>query len=679
MSTESKKLVSKNFKKHLINQFIESLSEDDSDKYYLFVGKHDSFTGGDTNIETPNNSVASLVTQSFRNMVFGKKITSNDVKIMVPRHDWVSGTVYTMFDHEDGAIFDKEFYVVVNETANYHVYKCLYNNDGAESTEQPTFIETSASDEIYETADGYQWKYLYSITKTNFDKFATRDYIPIYDNANVSGNAVSGAIDVIKVTAEGQRYNNFYTGQFAVSDIRVGGNTILYSIGNTASAANDFYNDCVITITDGTGKGQYRRITDYRVVGTSKEIVVNSAFGTTPDVTSRYEISPLVVVTGDGEQTINCEARALVNNFAGNSIYRIEILNRGANYKFATAEILVSNVVPVTVNATAKPILSPTGGHGYDIASELGGSILGISVKISNTESNTISTSNDFRTIGIIKDPQFLSVQLTIEDTDGTPGANGTFLDEETVHSYIPKLYVGTVSVNASCTVVTGTSTDFTNVYEANDYFYFTGGTSYQLGVVNSVTNSSHLILKEESIFTNTTANHGTIKILSSGTVQDRSAGAVTLTSVDGEFSVDDRIIGANSYAVAIVANVAINDINKNFETFSQLRKYVGILSSGEFTEDETVFQEDLETANGLFHSIEYDGGIYELYLTNQTGIINTSNTIKGNTSNAVFTITSKYKGDIVEGVGEVLYLENILPITRANTQSETIKILLEF
>ena len=43
------------------------------------------------------------------------------------------------------------------------------------------------------------------------------------------------------------------------------------------------------------------------------------------------------------------------------------------------------------------------------------------------------------------------------------------------------------------------------------------------------------------------------------------------------------------------------------------------------------------------------------------------------------FTVKTKYNGWLVPDSGEILYLENLSPITRANNQSETIKLILEF
>jgi hypothetical protein len=69
--------------------------------------------------------------------------------------------------------------------------------------------------------------------------------------------------------------------------------------------------------------------------------------------------------------------------------------------------------------------------------------------------------------------------------------------------------------------------------------------------------------------------------------------------------------------------------------------------------------------------------------VTNQNGIFYHGNTVTGNTSGATAVLSSgssyKYEGDFIRGSGDVIYIENIEPISRSNTQSETIKLIVEF
>ena len=118
-----------------------------------------------------------------------------------------------------------------------------------------------------------------------------------------------------------------------------------------------------------------------------------------------------------------------------------------------------------------------------------------------------------------------------------------------------------------------------------------------------------------------------------------------------------------------------INGETKNFNTFDNRYKYSFTPVSGTFLEDEKVYQLDVYTANAVFHS---NTASY-LYLTNKQGTINTANTITGVNSSAVATLNTSWPPDIVEGSGEVLYIENISPTDRDINQTEVIKLILKF
>jgi hypothetical protein len=60
------------------------------------------------------------------------------------------------------------------------------------------------------------------------------------------------------------------------------------TLASTDSSVDDFYNDCTIEITAGTGAGQSRTITDYN--GTTKVATITPLWDTVPDNTSRYII-----------------------------------------------------------------------------------------------------------------------------------------------------------------------------------------------------------------------------------------------------------------------------------------------------------------------------------------------------------------------------------------------------
>ena len=600
------KRITKNFQTHSAAQFIESISEAANNIYYMVVGKHTEFAD-DTSPPAVNNNVQATYYEPYENFIFGKQITSNDVKHMTSRYDWTANTVYAMYDDQDSNLSSNNYFVVSPESGSYHVFKCLYNNEGQPSSAQPLLSETAADDDIYiKSTDGYQWKYMYSISSADWSKFATSNNIPVIPNANVSGNAVSGAIDLVIVTAAGSNYNSYANGTISVS--AVGGNTRIFEITSSGTLAsnNDFYKDSSLYIKTGTGAGQLRKITDY--VASSKRLVIDTAFTTLPDTTSTYEISPYVEITGDG---LSATARALVNT-AANTIANVQIVTRGSGYTFATATItgntgtinVASNSAILANTATARAIISPQHGHGNNVINELGADKVGISVTFANNETGTIPTDNDYRQITVIKDPLFSEVVLSIDTL------SGTFQDEEVV----------------------------------------TAGTSGANGIVTAANSSS-----------------------------------ISLANTFGFFVTGEELTGATSNATANVAAIT----SQITTTFDQRYKYtITLTDSGTnglgFIEDEEVKQnEGLATeANAFIHAANST----TVFLTNKKGNFELSDsalgvvrTITGQTSAAVGKLETYTGPDLVKGCGELIYLENLQPISRANNQSETVKLIIEF
>lgn len=494
---EAKKLVTKNHRLHVARQVFESVSEPANTAYYVFFGNHLEYANDDI-ITQPVDSVNEMI-DVYKNMIFGKRISSNDIKLMIPRNNYVSNKVYDMYDDLSGeanvSLFNSNYYAVVNADAFYHVFKCLENNNGSNSTVQPEFSEIDASDEVYQTSDGYVWKYMYSVDSATVSKFATTEYFPVVPNTTVQSYAREGVINVIKVEHAGRGYDNYCNGSFRIDDLRVDGNTIVYSINSSLSAntTNNYYNGCYLYITAGIGVGQYSKIIDYSVNSTVKAVTLDSPFSVPPKVGSKFEITPSVKIIGDGEQSTNAVARAIINT-AGNSIHRVEMLSLGSGYKFAIASVVAHPVVDVANNAILRPIYSPPGGHGFDVASELGATRLGFSTKFSNSDVD-IPKTNDFRTIGILKDPIFANVTIEYDST------SGAFIPDEIVYKVSGIKITNTATVNSTTSIITDTNSDFVNQLDVGEYIYLTDGYTYQLATVNSIVNSSYITINSNGYF----------------------------------------------------------------------------------------------------------------------------------------------------------------------------------
>ena len=120
------KLVKSNLNTHNAKQFVESLDESANSLYYVYLGKHTAFSDDNTP-PTTNNSDEDSFYQQYRDMIYGKQVTTSDIRHMVNKNAWANGTVYTQYDNKSGTLRDSNFFVSVPEAnGNYSVFKCLY-------------------------------------------------------------------------------------------------------------------------------------------------------------------------------------------------------------------------------------------------------------------------------------------------------------------------------------------------------------------------------------------------------------------------------------------------------------------------------------------------------------------------------------------------------------------------
>lgn len=578
------KLATNNLRLFNADQFIESFSEPNFNIYYYFVGNPVPFTN-DTAPPTLYDNTQTVYVDPYDSMIYGKRLTADDVVRMTKRHNWVSGTKYIKYSHDRSDLYDTSFYVCVNEGSSYSIFKCLDNNNSSPSTIPPSVTETAADDDLYFTSDGYQWKYMYSISTSQHDKFATLDYIPVYINANVVGNSVGGSIDSIEVVVAGNNYSAYTNGTFEA--VRVGGNNLIYSIDYTGSSANtNFYKDSAIKITAGTGAGQQRKIVGYTVSGTVRNVIVDQEFEVNPTTSSYYDISPLVTISGDGS---NAVARGIVNS-SSNTIYSIEVTSRGAGYNYATAVVSGNTGVIGGSTASLKVIVSPKGGHGSNAASELGARYVGISTAFdSSLSGDKVVDENDFRSIGVIKDPLFTVVTLDVSNVTGsftvgetlnqTQGstftAQGVIASANSSRIVLSNAYGFFAEGNSSINLLVGATTNAyavcDSVNQVNTYFDQT----YRL---TGTLQTAQDFIEDELI---TQSSNASAYYYSSNTTVMRlvnKKGSVAASNTE----VNKFIDGSTSQAKFLVSNTADSDIVRGsgdviyIENFTPVNKTTG-------------------------------------------------------------------------------------------------------
>lgn len=753
-------LITKNFEVFSASQFKESLTEPANTIFYLFYGRHTPFTD-DNNPPEVTNSQEGTFYDIYDDMIGGKKVNDTDVVHMISRYGWQSGTIYEPYDSQTADLHTKQFYVVVQESSFYNVFKCLDNNYDTPSTQAPSKAEVNEDDEIYITEqDGYVWKYMYSIPSTTWDKFTTEEFMPVVANTTVANTAVDGAIYSIQVEQVGRDYSSYAEGYIQatnvggdeeivsvagttgivfnlantngtfvkeevataylesiiisdggsgysnddtivitggspataaaanlvtdntgtvvsinigtrgklydntanvtatitsntgssanlivrlgtangiVTDIDSSNNTITVSnirgrmnqldgiigltsnatsnitgvtyVGDSLSSNTDFYKGSILYIDHGTGAGQYKQIQEYSVTTNEKRLIVNGAFETPLSTDSHFIIGPKVTITGDGSGAV---ALAKVNSTLNiNAIANIQMLSVGSGYTYADVLItgntgFVTNATTnsyITQSATARAVLSPKGGHGSDVLNELFANRIGISVTLANTESATLSVENDFRQVGLLKDPKFTG---------------------------------GVLSISTTTTPITATS-------------IITGANSGATARVDSIDSSS-----------------------------------IVVSNIVGFF------VSGEDVTSEAGGNVTISTVTQPTTTFRQTYKYTGSITSGPgIAEDEVVSQAGIpNTVATVLTGLVSGNGTIEV--TNQRGNFEISEgtvgsagfvdkSFRGTTNETVFRLLASSEPEIVDGSGEILYVENFSPVTRNANQSETFRLIIEF
>lgn len=209
-------------------QLTASFSDSSDDKHYLFIGRSTEWAD-DLLPPSPTDSFKTDV-ESRRYMLSLQRISEADVSLGILRRDWTIGRFYDFYRHdyglpgvegvnlEDGtptvidSVTDANYFVMTDE---FNIYMCLWNNNGSVSTVKPTGTSTS----IISTADGYQWKYMYSVPPADVLKFSSTNFIPVkrvesnpgiasqyYPQWEVRAAAVAGTINRILVENSGSGF-----------------------------------------------------------------------------------------------------------------------------------------------------------------------------------------------------------------------------------------------------------------------------------------------------------------------------------------------------------------------------------------------------------------------------------------------------------------------------------------
>ena len=324
--------------------------------YYSFIGlpnPTDYQSDWDTSPPAPKDNFEQE-NDYWDNMIALKKNNADDVRQVVPRRVWSSGTTYDMYRDDysrsntakiSGStnLYSASYFVI---NSDYRVYECLQNGtdpdnpNGRPSLDEPTFTDLEPRS-AGSSGDGYIWKYLYTIKPGDIVKFESSDYIPVppswatsTENAAIRNNAVDGSIKIATVTNRG--------------------------------------------VGIGTGNRTYTR----------------------------------VPIKGDGS---GAECTIIVD--ADSKVDTVTISNQGSNYTYGNIDLLSGGVPTGTTIPTFDVIVSPPGGHGYDIYRELGAMNVLLYSRIENDNENPdFVTGNQIARVGIVENPKSTASSLLSAD-----------------------------------------------------------------------------------------------------------------------------------------------------------------------------------------------------------------------------------------------------------------------
>lgn len=416
----------------------------------------------------------------LRSNIFIKNIAPTDISFLIPKYVWETGRIYQAYRNyedlfEDG--FEKVFYVY-NEN-NRCVYKCLDNNYGAASTEEPT---ETASFDAKTLSDGYTWKLMYTLTEdqeflftiNGIDKF-TGNLMPV-NNTNTYNFDNLGNIEFVEID-ETFKNNITYDDKCVFSNEACGlfrdataGSFVVdvFDCGplSNHTTSSGYLTDYVFNVYEGPGKGQRRIITNSQLIygGDNSECnkyirltlknsldIGLSAFseGSTASI---FNIEPQIKVFGDGKafdptSSLNsglasAEFRATFseNNAGVETLNYIEVIDQGKDYSSAKAlfvsgitsyfpgqsgNVLEESILNYQLNYEnfLNPIISPYFGHGSNLLSELGSSSVVFKTFLIGNENQTLNATNDFRQIALLKNPLLRTpiVQMRFKES-GTGG-----------------------------------------------------------------------------------------------------------------------------------------------------------------------------------------------------------------------------------------------------------------
>ena len=348
------------------NNFVESV-ENTNNSYYVFIGLPNpagtqSLVGYGRSSDWNSTTPAPTDSFSYRahtgdTMMFGKKISSANIRRIIRRVDWVAGNRYEIYRDDYSVdnpspltaanrLYDANYYVL---NSDFKVYVCIDNGStganplGNVSQDEPTFTDLEPS-KAGNSGDGYVWKYLFTVSPSDIIKFDSTEFITVPNSWSSSQDSQIRSV---------RENGNSEVNQNQIKHV---------FIENAGSGYANGLSQEVDIIGDGTG-------------AKARIDVVN---GTITDVT----------VSAGG---------------------------KGYSYGVVDLGTLNSGVSTSTGRAKLIPIIPPSLGHGHDLYTELGTDRVIVYARFDDsTKDFPIDTK--FAQVGVVKNPTKVGTSVTYTD-----------------------------------------------------------------------------------------------------------------------------------------------------------------------------------------------------------------------------------------------------------------------
>ena len=389
------------------NNFVETV-ENSTNSYYVVVGLANPTSpivgfgrSEEWDTETPNPIDNFNYTNHISDTtIFGKKVTSDNIRRLITRRNWTQGTKYEMYRHDyslknpspvtgSSRLYDSSYYVM---NQNFDVYVCIDNGSSGISTtgnasqDEPVFTDLEPS-RAGESGDGYIWKYLFTVPPSDIIKFDSTEYISVPSNWPT---ATTTQIQSVRENGDSTVNNN-----------------------------------------------QIRKV-----------YIDKQGFGY-----AQNQSGVEVDIIGDGTG-----GKVVIDTDSEGKITETNVSSGGQGYSYGMVDL--GGLGNPTTRAKLIPIIPPSRGHGFDLYRELGTDKLLVYARFDDSTKD-FPTDTKFSQISIIKNPtsigststftsnQFSSVNaIKVISPTGTPTVGETI--EQTVTNGTAKGYIVSYDVDTN-------------------------------------------------------------------------------------------------------------------------------------------------------------------------------------------------------------------------------------